>query len=254
MVSGSSAIILAMCPHQIVAKLGALGRQFAQFLVDRIWIVGRDDLLTQANPDRIEIGGAMGAIDDGRNRHGRKAVPEPVEYPRQIGHDRPDRQHIQIAIIGDGIHAIIDVADVAAADDGRRTVSNHQLVVHAAVDPAEVENEIKNRPAPVGEWVEQTDLDIGVGIESGFDGIAGLVEGIIDEEPNPDATICRPHHVFDDDPAGRVAVPDVVLHIEASLGQVGQCQTDDEGLAAVAQEVETGKAGMLIGRRAEELA
>ena len=60
--------------------------------------------------------------------------------------------------------------------------------------------------------------------------------------------------MVDDDPAGRVAVPDVVLHIEASPGQVGQCQTDDEGVASVAQEAEAGEARMLVDRRAEELA
>ena len=129
----------AVCPHEIVAKLGALGRQFVQILVDRIRVVGRGDLLAQANEDGIEIGSAIGAIDDSRDRHGRGAVPESVEDPRQIADDRPNRQHVQIAIIGDRVHAIIDVADIAAADDRRRIVGNHQLVVHAAVDPAEVD-------------------------------------------------------------------------------------------------------------------
>ena len=244
----------AVCPHEIVAKLGALGRQLVKVLVDRIGVVGRGDLLTQANQDGIEIGIAIGAIDDGRDRHGRGAVPESVEYPRQIADDRPNRQHVEIAIIGDRVHAIVDVTDIAAADDRRRIVSNHQLVVHAAVDPAEVDNEVESGPTPVGERVEQTNLDIGVSIEGGFNGIAGLVERIVDEEPHPDPAIGRLHHAVDDDPAGRIAVPGVVLHVETLLGQVGQRQTDDEGLAPVAHEAEAGEARMLVGRRAEELA
>jgi hypothetical protein len=36
--------------------------------------------------------------------------------------------------------------------------------------------------------------------------------------------------VQDDDPAGGIAVPDIILHIEATLGQVGQRQTGDESL------------------------
>ena len=78
--------------------------------------------------------------------------------------------------MADGVHAIIDVTDIAAADDRRRIVDDHQLVVHAAVDPAEVEDEVEDGPVPDCERVEQTDLDIGVGIEGGFDGIAGLVD------------------------------------------------------------------------------
>ncbi len=84
--------------------------------------------------------------------------------------------------------------------------------------------------------------------------IAGLVIGIVDQQPHPDPAIGRLHHVVDDDPAGRIAVPHVILHVEASLGEVGQRQTGDEGLAAVAQQAEAGQARMRIGRRTEELA
>ena len=91
-----------------------------------------------------------------------------------------------------------------------------------------------------------------MGIEGGDDRIVGLVVGIVDEEPNPDPTIGRLEHVVEYDPAGRIAVPDVVLHIQASLGQVGQRQTGDEGLAALAHKAEAGEARMLLGRRAEE--
>ena len=91
-------------------------------------------------------------------------------------------------------------------------------------------------------------------IEAGFDGIAGLVEGIIDEEPHPDPASGRLHHVLDNDPAGGIAVPDIILHVEATLGQVCQRQTGDESLAPLAQEAEAGEARMLVGRQAEELA
>ena len=152
------------------------------------------------------------------------------------------------------VHAVIDVSDVAAADDRRRVVGDHQLVVHAAVDPAEVGDEVESGPAPVGQRVEQTDLDFGVGIEGGDGRIAGLVVGIVDEEPDPDPAVGRLDHVVEDDPAGGIAVPDVVLHVQASLGQVGQRQAGDEGLAALAHEAEAGEVRMLLGRRAEEAA
>ena len=126
--------------------------------------------------------------------------------------------------------------------------------MHATVDPAEVANEVETGPPTVGERVEQTNLDIGVGIEGGDNRIVGFVVRIVDEQPHLDPTIRRLHHAVEDDPASRIAVPDVVLHVEAALGQVAQRQTDDEGFASVVQEAEAGEARMLVGCRAEELA
>ena len=60
--------------------------------------------------------------------------------------------------------------------------------------------------------------------------------------------IGRLYHAVEDDPAGRIAVPGVVLHIETSLGQVGQREADDERLAPVAQEAETGEARQFVNR------
>ena len=81
-----------------------------------------------------------------------------------------------------------------------------------------------------------------------------FAEGIVDEEPDPHPAIRRLPHVLDNDPTGGFAVPDIILHIEATLGQVGQRQTGDESLAPLALEAEAGEAWMLVGRRAEELA
>ena len=38
----------------------------------------------------------------------------------------------------------LNITDVAATNNRSRIVSNHQLVVHAAIDPAEIENEVEN--------------------------------------------------------------------------------------------------------------
>ena len=227
---------LAVCPDQTVTKLGATG-QLAEVLVDRIGVVGGGNLVAQTPQDVGEIASAVRALDEGRDWHGRGTVPVSVEHLRQIMDDRADRD-IEIAIVGDGVHAVIDVADVATTDDRRCMVGHHQLVVHAAVDPAEVAQEVEPGPAAIGEWIEQTNLDIGVRIERGDHRIVGFVVGIIDEQAHPDPTISRLHHAVDDDPASRIAVPDVVLHVEGALGQVAQRQTDDEGFASVVQEAE----------------
>src|SRR4029079_17975385 len=74
---------IAVCPHEIVAKLGALGSELAEVLVDRIGVVGRRDRLTQANPDGIEIGSVMGTFYDGCDRNGGRDIPVSVEHARQ---------------------------------------------------------------------------------------------------------------------------------------------------------------------------
>ena len=95
-----------------------------------------------------------------------------------------------------------------------------------------------------------------MGIESCFDRVARLVERIIDEEPYPDPAIGGLHDAIDDNPAGRVAFPkNRILHVETSLGEVGQGQADEtESTAPVVQEAKAGKARMLVGRRAKKLA
>ena len=96
--------------------------------------------------------------------------------------------------------------------------------------------------------------DNAAAIERGDNRIVGLVVGIVDEQAHLDPTSAAFITRSRTDPTGRIAVPNVVLHVEAALGQVGQRQTDDEGFASVVQEAETGEARMLVGRRAEELA
>ncbi|WP_455854601.1 hypothetical protein [Ensifer canadensis] len=93
-----------------------------------------------------------------------------------------------------------------------------------------------------------------MGVEGSFDLITGLVIGIVDQEPHPDPAIGRPHHPVDDDPAGCIAVPHIILHVEMFLGQVGQRQTRDEGMSRLAQEAKAGEARMRGSGRAEELA
>ena len=181
-------------------------------------------------------------------------MPVSVEHSRQIVDDRSDREHIQIAIVGDGVHAVIDVADIAPPTIAAalsvtisllcmRRLTLRKSRMKSSLDHLRLVNGLNRRI-----------FDIGVGIERGDNRIVGFVVRIVDEQPHLDPTISRLHHAIDDDPAGRIAVPDVVLHVEAALGQVAQRQTDDEGFASMVQEAEAGEARMLVGRRAEELA
>lgn len=67
---------------------------------------------------------------------------------------------------------------------------------------------------------------------------------MIDEEPYLDAAIRRLHHTVDNDSARGIAVPDIILHVETYLGQVGKCQSSDESIASVNQQAEAGEARM----------
>ena len=91
-------------------------------------------------------------------------------------------------------------------------------------------------------------------VQTGLDAIAGFVKGIVDKKPYPDPAIGGLHHVINDDATGRIAVPHVILHVEASFSQVGERQTHDEGLATMAQQTESGQPRGVIACWNEELA
>jgi hypothetical protein len=95
-------------------------------------------------------------------RAGGATGPVAVEVPRDLGHDRPDRQHVEVGERDALARVEVLVADVPPADDGGPVVGGERLAVHAPVQPREVGEVAEQAPAAVPEGVEQAHLDVGV--------------------------------------------------------------------------------------------
>lgn len=120
---------------------------------DRAVDLGRGRPATGRERDRLD------GIDRG-------AVPVQVEPGVQLGHGAAGEHHVEVDEVVLRAAQEVFVGEVAAADDRQRAVSDEQLVVHAVVQPLEVEREREReraagRRAALGhERVEQAHLDV----------------------------------------------------------------------------------------------
>ena len=118
---------------------------------DRAVDLGRGRPATGRERDRLD------GIDRG-------AVPVQVEPGVQLGHGAAGEHHVEVDEVVLRAAQEVFVGEVAAADDRHRAVSDEQLVVHAVVQPLEVEREREQaagRRAALGhERVEQAHLDV----------------------------------------------------------------------------------------------
>jgi hypothetical protein len=109
------------------------------------------------------------------------------------------------------------VAHVAPADHRGLVVRGERLVVHAAVDAGEVRHVVAYPPAPVGEGIEQPQLDVGVRVQGGEQGVEALGVDVVQQHAHAHAAFgCIPQRAREKG-AADVRVPDVVLHVDAAL-------------------------------------
>ena len=165
----------------------------------------------------------------------RFALPIPLEVSGDVAHDRTDRHHVEI----DERHCLVRievfVADVAAADDRNLAVDRERLVVHAAVEAREVGEVLQRTPATQPERVEQPHLDVRVRRERRQECVetGGVV--VVEQQPDAHAAIGRAAHRREQQRAGNVVAPDVVLEIERALRGIREQHAGSERVAPVAQ-------------------
>ena len=72
-------------------------------------------------------------------------------------------KHVVICELRARIHLKILVADIAAADEGDGVVDHEQLVVHAVVESAGIEQKLEGpngtNMSAIGEWIEYAHFD-----------------------------------------------------------------------------------------------
>jgi hypothetical protein len=76
---------------------------------------------------------------------------------------------------------------------------------------------------------------------------------VIDQDTDPYPPVSRLDNALSQDPAGGIRLPDIVLNIQAPLGQLGKRNTGCEGLASVANDGKPGLVRMLLRHLFEEL-
>ena len=146
------------------------------------------------------------------------------------------------------------VADIASAEKRNRVVGDHQLVVHAVVQAVEVTDQVEDPRGPAHEGVEQPDLDIRMGVQTGEDFIASVDVDIVDEKTHAHTAIRAAQQGLREDAPALVRIPDVVLQIEAVLGELRHGHADGKGVAPCRDQRDTRSARMAFFRGPEQAA
>ncbi len=188
--------------------------------------------------------GSSRAAQQRRQRIGRGAGPVAVEVGRYVGHDGADGQHVQVGEQHAFRGAEILVADIAAAGDRRLVVGGEGFIVHAPVGPAKTGDIAERLQRPERERIEQPHFDAGIGVEPGEDVVHAGDAVIVQQQPHAHAPLRRLPQRVEQQRAGDVVVPDVVLHVERAFGRARQQHARGEGLLRVGQRQDTRLPGM----------
>ena len=123
--------------------------------------------------------------------------------------------------------------------------------MHAPVEAREVEEVSERAPPPQHEGIEEPHLDVGLRVERGerFVEAAGVV--VVEQQPHPDAAIGGAAQCVEQQRAREVVVPDVVLHIEAALGDIGEPNPRGERIASTEQWNDARQPRMRLGERSD---
>ena len=184
-------------------------------------------------------------------------VPVRVEARRDLRHDRTRGEQAEVTVVVVGRDAEVDVADVATPDDRDLVVDRKDLVVHAVLQPSRAGHEFKiarERTPPASQRVEDANLDIRMA-RYRCDrevALAAKVE-VVEEQTHPDAALRGPQKPLAEPATAAVPLPDVVLHVDAVLGDVRQHNARPEGVLTGIEQAES-RAPWVAGERIREKA
>ena len=203
---------------ELSGKEAAHGRRARQHRTVCVMLrIGRDPSERILERRRARIGLA----DDPSGRIDGRARPVAVEVRADLLDHPPRRQDVEVDVEGGRAGAEILIAHVAPADDRGQAVDGEGLVVHAPVEPEEVEGVGQHLRAAQIERVPQPHLDEGVRVELGQLGVEAGRAVVVEQQPDPHAAIGRALQCVEEEDAGEVAVPDVVLRVDRPDGHVG---------------------------------
>ena len=110
--------------------------------------------------------------------------------------------------------------------------------MHAPIGAVEFGDKAKQFERAEHKWVEQTHLNIGVGIH----GRKGLIQAtgamVINQHAHAHTALSRFVQGFQQQRAGGVAMPNVILHIQGFLGLLGQLHPRRKRFTRVRQQIQ----------------
>jgi hypothetical protein len=177
-----------------------------------------------------------------RNRS--RMIPVKIEGVGHLVDHRADDRHVKIGKIRPGMRAVIFVADVSPADDRDLPVGSERLVVHPLVDAGEVGDNSEQAERSHAHGVEHPHLDIRMAVDGEQDVVGGHRAEIVEQQAHAHAAVGGAEQPLDQNLAGQVLVPDVILHIEAALRLIRQNQPRGQSIARVRKRVEAGLSRM----------
>ena len=177
-------------------------------------------------------------------RKRRLVVPVDIERARRFGHHGPDHDHVEIAKMLRFARFEIRVADVAAADDGRRVVDDERFVVHAPIQARSVDHELadlrEDRWIARLERIEKPHLDVRMRVER-VEHVLGVARiEIVHQQAHAHAAVGGGEQVLRDQTAGRVGIEDVVLQIDRTRGAIGEHDAAHQRIVVVGEQTEAG--------------
>lgn len=115
--------------------------------------------------------------------------------------------------------------------------------MHAPVGPWKVGQITQRLGLAQGEGIEQAHFDVGVAIERA----QGLIEAgdaiVVQQQANANASFGGSEQRIEQQGAGNVVAPDVVLNIKTALGRFDQEHARGKGIAGSRQRKNAGQAG-----------
>ena len=173
----------------------------------------------------------------GRNGYRGRRVPVQVEGSGNLPHHRPDGEDVEVRKVEVRLCLEVFVSDVAAADDRSLPIRDEGFVVHAPVHAFEIGNHAEQPGIARSDGIEQPHFDIRMGIDQQQMLVVRVCTEIVDQQAHAHAAIGCAKQMFQQQAAGDVVVPDVVLHVQAALRGLGQHEACDEGIHAARQRV-----------------
>ena len=129
------------------------------------------------------------------------------------------------------------------ADNADAVVGNQGFVVHPAVQPRKIGQIADKPPFAVQKWVEQADLDVGVAVERGQDGVHAVRVVIVQQQAYAHAAFCRLPEFLQQCQAGGVVAPNIILRVYRHGGVVEQNRAGVIGGTCAIEQLHIGRIG-----------